>query len=88
MIHRAPDIILLLIYITFFYLVCNFCNWGEHERAPHKRYSCARIVYVYIYIYIYSGTGCDFLSDAPFSNLDYRIASTGSEFALISAVRT
>ena len=25
--------------------------WGEPERAPHKRYSCARIVYIYI-IYI------------------------------------
>ena len=23
-------------------------NWGEPERAPHKRYSCARIVYIYI----------------------------------------
>ena len=21
-------------------------NWGEPERAPHKRYSCARIVYI------------------------------------------
>ena len=36
-------------------------NWGEPERAPHKRFRCARILYVcyiviyIIYIYIYSG---------------------------------
>ena len=31
------------------YGVQNYC-WGEPERAPHKRYSYAQIVYIYIYI--------------------------------------
>ena len=26
-------------------------NWGEPERAPHKRYSCAQIIY-YILWYV------------------------------------
>ena len=26
-------------------------NWGEPERAPHKRYSCARIVYYIILLW-------------------------------------
>ena len=26
-------------------------NWGEPERAPHKRYSCARIIY-YVLWYV------------------------------------
>ena len=30
----------------------NLYNWGEPERAPHKRYSCARIVYIYNIIII------------------------------------
>ena len=28
-------------------------NWGEPERAPHRRETHVRIVYIYIYIYIY-----------------------------------
>ena len=28
------------------------CNWGEPERAPHRRDIHARIVYIYIYIYV------------------------------------
>ena len=24
-------------------------NWGEPERAPHKRYSCARIIYILLW---------------------------------------
>ena len=32
-------------------------NWGEPERAPHKRYSYARILYYILYIiYFYYGT--------------------------------
>ena len=53
-------------YLTQLAAVCHWCvrtyadqrtvaspllyNWGEPERAPHKRYSCARIVYIYIMV--------------------------------------
>ena len=26
----------------------HYCNWGEPERAPHRRYICARSVYMYV----------------------------------------
>ena len=30
-------------------LKCAPTNWGEPERAPHRREVCARILYIYIY---------------------------------------
>ena len=28
-------------------------NWGETERAPHKQYSCARMIYYYFILLWY-----------------------------------
>ena len=46
-------------------------SWGEPERAPHKRYSCARIVYSYCSYYIMVRR-----SAAPFMWGSLRLAPT------------